>query len=209
LKERRNSKDSTTGSLSKKGNTGKGFESMKLLSLLFLAYCSSSTGEAARPRRFSEECKTPEPENFEGLWVLELIGRPGLAAEQDVVDLEEAIQSVYGCNKQGEYYDLVNVTVRLDLMDDHIEGSAEETGYFSWPVSIKGMTNLKDINLEDRLFDYPTFEPLYGDRREVLDNHDEFWRRNVQECACILPSREDFVSALSAFILPMAYIDEV
>ena len=91
----------------------------------------------------------------EGLCVLELLGRPGLVTEQDVVDLEETIQAVYACNEAGGYYELVNVTVRLDLVEDQLEGSPETSSFF-WPVSVEGVTNL--VDLEDQLFDYSNYE---------------------------------------------------
>jgi hypothetical protein len=128
-----------------------------------------------------QECTTPDPKIFEGLFVLELLGRPGLVTEKDVVDLEEKIKVVYACNEAGGYYDLVNVTVRLDLVEDQLEGSPETSSFF-WLVSIEGLTNL--VDLEDHLFDYPNYEQLSDDHpRQVLEDQGVFLRRNIQECA--------------------------
>jgi hypothetical protein len=44
--------------------------------------------------------------------------------------LEETIQAVYACNEAGGYYDLVNdVMVRLDLVEDQLEGSPETNSF--------------------------------------------------------------------------------
>ncbi len=127
---------------------------------------------------------------------------------KDVVDLEETIQAVYACNEAGGYYDLVNdVMVRLDLVEDQLEGSPETSSFF-WLVSIEGLTNL--VDLEDHLFDYSNYEQLSDDHpRQVLEDQGVFLRRNLQECACALPSREEFVSALSPSISATEHIDEV
>jgi hypothetical protein len=60
-------------------------------------------------------------------------------------------------------------------------------------VSIEGLTNLDD--LEGHLFDYHKYEQLSDVHpRQVLEDQGVLLRRNIQYCACALPSREEFAS---------------
>jgi hypothetical protein len=86
---------------------------------------------------------TSETTTFEGLWIFDFVGRPGLWTVEDSGVVEDAIQAAYACNAIGAYYKLVNATVRLDLIDTNY-GSGDNTRTFPLPVSIEGATNLTD-----------------------------------------------------------------
>jgi hypothetical protein len=161
-----------------------------LMPLLLLGLATHCTVDGNNSKSL-QECMISELATFEGLWIFNFSGRPGLWTAQDSEVVEDAIMAAYACSKNGAFYKLMNVALWLDLIP--APDGLEMTRIFPLPVLIEGATNLTDWKDWDQLFD--------GDHCRLKlerSGSDLNLCRGLVDCGCLdTIHKDEFLEGLS------------
>jgi hypothetical protein len=167
-----------------------------LTPLLLLGLATRCTVDGNNSRSL-QECTISELSTFEGLWIFDFSGKPGLWTAQDSEVVENAIMADYACSENGAFHELTNVSLRLDLIP--APDGYEATRSFPLPVSIEGATNLIDWDDRDQLFD--------DDRRRLEQGGsgtEMNLRRGLEDCGCSdTIHKDEFLGRLTKRLSPL------